>query len=100
MSEDITIVALLHAKPGAEQQVAQAMQACVAPSRLEAGNLSYVPQQDQNDARMFMFVEHWDSHKSFEQHLETPHFKALIAAVQDLLVTPPAVHVLKPLAAH
>lgn len=98
MSEEITVVAFVKAKPGAEQQVAAAMKACVAPTLKEEANLSYVPQQDQDDPQTFVFVERWASRESLNEHMETPHFKALIASIQDLLAAPVAVHVLKPLA--
>ncbi|GAN69558.1 putative quinol monooxygenase [Acetobacter orleanensis] len=98
MSEEITVVAFVKAKPGAEQQVADAMKGCVAPTRQEAGNLSYVPQKDQDDPQTFVFVERWVSRQSLNEHMETPHFKAMIASVQDLLDAPVTVHVLKPLA--
>ncbi|AQT05217.1 MULTISPECIES: putative quinol monooxygenase [Acetobacter] len=99
MSEEITVVAFLKAKPGAEQQVADAMKACIAPTLTEESNLSYVPQQDQDDPQTFVFVERWTSRQGLNDHMETPHFKTLIASVQGLLEAPPAVHVLKPLTA-
>ena len=97
MREEITVVAVLKAKPGAEQKVAAAMHACIAPTLKEAGNISYVPQQDQDDAQTLIFVERWVSRKSLEEHMETPHFKVMIDNVKDLLAAPPAVHVLKPI---
>lgn len=98
MSEEITVVAFLKAKPGSEQIVADAMTACVAPTLKEEGNISYVPQQDQDDAQTFVFVERWTSRQTLNEHMETPHFKVLIASVKDHLAAAPAVHVLKPVA--
>ncbi|MBO1325215.1 antibiotic biosynthesis monooxygenase [Acetobacter sp. TBRC 12305] len=97
MSDEISVVAILKAKPGCEAAVAAAMVAGIAPSRAEAGNRSYVPTRDQDDPHTLMFVERWASRQAFAEHLETPHFKLLAATLESLLSEPPKIHMLEAL---
>ncbi|MFT8676036.1 MAG: putative quinol monooxygenase [Acetobacter sp.] len=97
MSDEISVVAILKAKPGSEAAVAAAMVAGIAPSRAEAGNRSYVPTRDLDDPHTLIFVERWASREAFAEHLETPHFKTLVATLESLLTAPPAIHTLKAL---
>lgn len=97
MSEEITVVALLKAKPGAEEKVAQAMVACIKPSRAESTNSQYVPNRDLDDPQTFVFVERWASRKALQDHMKTPHFKTLAAELNTLLEAPIQLHILQPL---
>ncbi len=96
MAEDVRVAAFLHAKPGQEDAVMQAALACVAPTRAEAGNAMYILHRDVKDPAMFVFIEHWQSQKALDQHMQTPHFKTLGQAIDGKLAEPLAVHVLSP----
>ena len=95
MAEDVRVAAFLHAKPGSEGEVRRAALACVAPTRAEAGNLAYDLTVDAQDPSLFVFVEHWASQAALDEHMQTPHLKALSAAVGELLGMPMIVHVLR-----
>lgn len=96
MSEDVRVVALMRAKPGEESPVQQACEACVGPTRQEAGCELYVLHRDSKNPSLFVFVEHWKSEHALEQHMQTPHFEALTQALDDKLAQPMRVHVLRP----
>lgn len=96
MAEDVRVAAFLHAKPGHEDAVRDACLACVAPTRGEAGNDMYVLHRDAQDASLFVFIEHWKSKQALDQHMQTPHFKTLAAALDGKLTQPLIVHVLQP----
>ena len=96
MAEDVRVAAFLHAKPGQEAAVRDAALACVAPTRAETGNDMYVLHRDSKDASLFAFVEHWKSQQALDQHMQTPHFKALTQALDGKLAQPMTVHVLQP----
>ena len=50
--------------------------AVVEPSRKEDGNLRYELFVDHNDARRFVFVEHWvDQHAQQKHHTESEHIR-------------------------
>lgn len=96
MAEDIRVAAFLHAKGGEEAAVQQAALACVAPTRAEADNESYVLHRDAQDPSLFVFVEHWKNKAALDRHMQTPHFKALTQALEGKLAQPMIVHVLQP----
>lgn len=96
MAEDIRVVALLHTKPGLENEVRNAALACIAPSRAEATNRLYVLHQDSEDPQLLVFIEHWDSKAALDDHMQTPHFKQLAGSIDGKLTQPLDVHVLQP----
>ncbi|MFT8418571.1 MAG: putative quinol monooxygenase [Acetobacter sp.] len=98
MSDEITVVAILKTKVGCEENVAQAMAACVAPSRAEATNHQYVPNRDLDDPQTLIFIERWASRQALADHMETPHFKKLAATLEGKLDAPLQVHILQPVA--
>ncbi len=85
MAEDIRLVAYVHAKPGQEDFLRDAMLAGVAPTRAEPGCLMYVLHRDASNPAMFVFVEHWKSQAALDEHMQTPHFKAVAAVVMHVL---------------
>ncbi|MGO2958590.1 MAG: putative quinol monooxygenase [Acetobacter sp.] len=99
MSQEITVVARVKAKPGAEKDVAAAMVACVPESRAEATNLQYVPNRDLDDAQTFVFIERWSSREALQAHMDTPHFKTLVESLKDKVAEPLSVYILQPLVA-
>jgi len=96
MSEDVRVVALIEAKHGEESAVQQACEACVGPTRQEAGCDMYVLHRDSQNPSLFVFVEHWKSEHALKQHMQTPHFKALTQALDGKLKQAMSVHVLQP----
>ncbi|WP_338332887.1 putative quinol monooxygenase [Acetobacter sp. LMG 32666] len=98
MSDEITVVAILKAKVGCEDEVAKAMATCAAPSRAEATNRQYVPNQDLDNPQTLIFIERWASRQALADHMETPHFKQLIASFEGKLDTPVQIHILQPVA--
>jgi quinol monooxygenase YgiN len=96
MSEDVRVVALMQAKQGEESAVQLACEACVGPTRREAGCDMYVLHRDSQNPSLFVFVEHWKSEPALEQHMQAPHFEALTQALDGKLTQPMRVHVLQP----
>jgi quinol monooxygenase YgiN len=97
MTDAITVVAILQAKPGAEMAVTAAMQACVVATRQEVGCLSYVAHRDGAVAGRFAFVERWASRAALASHEKEPHFLALVAALDGKLDGPLSVSILSAL---
>ena len=73
-----------------------ACEACVGPTRAEAGNDMYALHRDKQDPSLFVFVEHWKSQAALDEHMQTPHFKQLAKALEPVLAQPMIVHVLSP----
>lgn len=81
MSQLLTVVATITAKPGAEAAVRQALERVVPPSRAEAGCRRYELHVDNAAPATFVMLEEWVSAAALAEHEATPHFGALVAAI-------------------
>ena len=81
----LTIVAKLTAKNDCIETVKAEVIKMLAPTRQESGCLEYRLHQDSTDPAVFVFYENWASQAAFEQHMDSAHFKAYVAAVSDLI---------------
>lgn len=67
MSE-IAVVAISVAKPGYEEQLREALEGIVGPTRNEQGALQYDLHRDVQEPRRFVFVERWESQEALAAH--------------------------------
>ncbi|NJD91886.1 MAG: antibiotic biosynthesis monooxygenase [Geobacter sp.] len=81
----VTIVAKLIIKEAAVAAVKAEMLKLVTPTRQEAGCLEYRLHQDNAEPNLFIFYENWQSMASFEQHLNTPHYKSYSTAIEGAI---------------
>jgi quinol monooxygenase YgiN len=81
----LTIVAKVVAKKGAVEPVKAELLKLIAPTRNESGCIEYILHQDNENPAVFIFYENWESGASLEQHMNSDHFKAYIAAVGDMI---------------
>ncbi|MGK8202409.1 putative quinol monooxygenase [Burkholderia cenocepacia] len=68
MSE-IAVVALIVAKPGAEEKLRGVLEGIVEPTRKEAGALQYDLHRDLKEPARFVFVERWESEAALAAHI-------------------------------
>ncbi|MGI4860463.1 MAG: putative quinol monooxygenase [Janthinobacterium lividum] len=97
MSDEIRVVAVLQGKPGTSKALGEALQRCVASSRLEAGCHFYTAHQDLADADRIVVIERWASQQALDAHKQTPHYLALGGEIGDLVAAAPQVSVLRSL---
>lgn len=81
----ITVVAKVTAKSDAVEAVKAELLKMVAPTRQEEGCIEYRLHQDNTDPAVFVFYENWKSRACLEQHMNSRHFQAYVAAVGDLI---------------
>jgi quinol monooxygenase YgiN len=81
----LTVIASLRAKPGKEQELRQAADAVIEPTRREDGCVAYYLHQSIDDPAVFYFYENWASPEMFEAHMKAPHFREFAAKLDDLL---------------
>ncbi|MHC4394932.1 MAG: putative quinol monooxygenase [Planctomycetota bacterium] len=86
--EKITVLAKIKAKDQMAETVKQQALALVAPTRSEAGCISYDFHQSTDDETLFMFYENWTSKKALDEHLRMPYLQAFIAKADELLAGP------------
>lgn len=87
----ILIVATFAAATGKGNALYEVLNRCVAPSRLEEGNVHYDLYRSVENSDLFLFHETWKNAAAIELHETQPHFKALLAGVKDLLAAPPVI---------
>jgi quinol monooxygenase YgiN len=85
MSAPLTLVARMRAKPGQEARLRAELQRLVAPTRAEPGCIGYDLHLSQNEPALFLFYETWKSQADLDAHFETPHLKALVKILPELL---------------
>jgi quinol monooxygenase YgiN len=89
MNGEITVVALMSARNGHEDQVARELEALLAPTRSESGCLQYDLHRAADDPRTFMFYERWRSQGDLDAHLARPHITSFLERADELLDAPP-----------
>lgn len=77
------VLATWIAEPGEEEAVAAAIDALIAPSRAEPGNLVYQPHRDPDDPRRFLLYEQYVDEAAYRAHGESEHFQR--HAVRDAI---------------
>jgi quinol monooxygenase YgiN len=95
--QEIRVIAEIKSRPGQEASLREVLQACVAPTRAEAGNRSYTLHEDLQSAGHYFFYETWISRDALDQHFQTPHFKTLVEKIKPLTAQPPSIAVLRAL---
>ena len=88
----VIIIARISAKSETVAELRQILKDLVAPSRAEAGCVSYELFQDNDDPRDFITVENWGDSAAADAHMSTPHVAAAIAQAGVLLAQPPLIH--------
>jgi quinol monooxygenase YgiN len=72
-AKNITVVATFQAKPGKENELRAALIGLLAPTRKEAGCLSYDLHASPEDPAKFLFHENWADKAALDAHMQAPH---------------------------
>jgi quinol monooxygenase YgiN len=88
MSEQLTLIAKLRAKPGMESRVGETFGALRTPTHKEEGCVYYEMHQSLENPREFVFYENWASAAHLDAHMKTPHFLAVIKIAPEILDGP------------
>ncbi len=83
MSQVITVVALITAKAGEEQVVAEALKTAEREVQGEPGCESYVLHQNLNKSAQFIMLERWSSQQDLDLHEKAPAFQKLAGILKD-----------------
>ena len=88
MNEQLIIVAEITAKAGKAEELKEILLSMLAPSRAEAGCVSYTLHQDPKRPEELLFYEIWKDQAAFDFHCDTPHFKQLGPAIEPIIAKP------------
>jgi quinol monooxygenase YgiN len=81
----VAVVSINTAKPGQEAALETALRALVAPSRKDAGCITYDLHRDIKDPRTFVFFEIWESLELLTAHGQAAHVAAFVARAPELV---------------
>lgn len=87
------ITAKLTVKPDRKEDLIHLARDLVKHSREEEGCLSYSVFVDQVSADTIFFYEEWADQEAIEQHSATPHFKAFMDNIPELIAGQPTLKV-------
>jgi len=80
MSETLTIVAQVRAKPGMGPLMLAEQKRLVSVTKAAAGCLRYELHVHNDDPSTVTFVEEWESAGAWQQHMQSDHMDAFRAA--------------------
>ena len=85
----LTVMALLKAKPGKEEDLKEAMLVQIHKIKEVHGyDTQFDVHQSKSDTSVFTLYEIWESEESMKLHFEQEYTKALVAKFEDLLAEP------------
>ncbi len=85
----VSVVARIVAKPDKVEELRSVLMGLIAPTRNEAGCISYQLLQNKNDPCDFTFVEEWTSDPAIDAHFMTTHVREALAKAAVLLASNP-----------
>ena len=85
MTDVVTVVADLKAKPGKEEALRNAALALIEPTRKEQGCIQYDLHVHLTDPGRVVFYENWATVEDLNRHGASPHLKAFGAIAPDLV---------------
>ena len=86
--KNLTVVARIKAKAGAEEEVRQLLLSLIEPTHKEAGCVNYTLHQGTEDKSLFMFYENWTSKETLDEHIQMPHIQGLLNRADELFDGP------------
>lgn len=87
--ERVTVIAQFLAKPGREAALRSKLMRMIAPTRAEAGCVSYDLHANPANPAQFVFAENWKNEAVLDAHMKTPHFVKLITNGTPALLAGP-----------
>ncbi|MDR2948307.1 MAG: putative quinol monooxygenase [Dysgonomonas sp.] len=79
---ELKIVAVIVVKAAFQSELEKVFHTVVDETRKEAGNVSYDLHQDTKNPLKYTILEVWKSQDAIDEHNESAHFKAFVAAVE------------------
>jgi quinol monooxygenase YgiN len=83
-TSEILLIASMVAKSGREGELREFLRGLLEPTRKEPGCRRFDVYASDQKGRFFA-IEIWDSPQARDDHMQTPHFKAVAARFSELL---------------
>ena len=83
--QQVTVIAKFKAKPLCTEKVKTELCKLLEPTKKEKGCINYDLHQDNNDARIFIFHENWESDEMLNKHLSSEHIRSFRSVLPELI---------------
>ena len=81
----LTVIARMHAKPGKEQELREALEGAHRADQQGEGLRQLRPAPGRRGPGWFFFYENWDSAEDLDAHLTAPHLVEFAGRLDELL---------------
>jgi len=81
----VQTISKIYVKQDSVNEFIELFKAMIEPTKKEAGCIQYDMYQDEEDATILIVLEQWESRESFDQHLESEHFKEIGPKMSELM---------------
>ncbi len=88
MKNTHTVVVVLEAMSGKADELKQALNSVISPSRAEKTCLEYRLHQDSNNPNVFILYENWESKEAHQAQFTKPYIIELINKIEAILAKP------------
>jgi len=85
MSQHLTIIARIEAKENHIELVKKEVLKLIEPTRKEEGCIQYDLHQDNEDPKVFIFFEIWETQELWQAHIENTPLQNFIKVTDGLL---------------
>jgi quinol monooxygenase YgiN len=85
MSELLTVIAQIRARPGQEAPLRRQLRCLVGPTRAESGCIVYDLHESNTDPGLFVFYETWRAEADLDAHFQTPHMLEFQERIPELV---------------
>ena len=80
----IMVTAKITAKPDEKDEIISKSRDLIESTRFESGCISYNLYASTEDENTLLIFEQWENHNVLDLHMQTKHFKAFNAAIEDI----------------
>ena len=85
MTTELALVANITAHPGKGEDLKNALEALLVPTRAEVGCLQYDLHQNNNNADAFVYFERWSDYDVWQDHMKTDHINVFLELTKDII---------------
>ncbi|ADE53716.1 putative quinol monooxygenase [Coraliomargarita akajimensis] len=81
-NDALKLVVTIQAEPGQRDFVQAELSKIIEPSLKDSGCLQYALFSDNENSDTLILIEAWESHAIWLEHMEQPHVKAFVTAIE------------------
>ncbi len=94
MSEQLTVIAHLIARPDKIEDTKKFLLGLIGPTRTELGCVDYLLHQDNDNPAEFTFYENWANRGEWDVRMTLPHLKDFAQRAGELFIDKPQVRLM------